>query len=155
MRGLIEDAGGIFEVPDDSTVASTSPVHDSPMYELEYCSINLVSEVLHTVYVGSPFSMMFQISSNDRETRLDEPVNVSLMLEDCFTQQIKLILGHVESHGTILFKSITINQPESNVRLVARSDHDDIDRYHQDIRILSKPSKIKKAKSAEFCINRL
>ena len=155
MRGLIEDAGGVYEVPEDSTIASTSPVHDSPVSELDYCSIDLVSELIQTVCIGRPFSMMFQISSNNRETTLDEPVNVYLMLEDYFTGQIKVILGQVESKGTILFKSITINQFESHARLIVRSDHDNIQPYYQDVRVLHKPSKIKKSKSAEYCIDRL
>ena len=155
MRGLIEDAGGVYEVPEDSTIASASPVYDSPMHEFDYCSINLVSEVLKTVLVGRPFSMMFQILSNNREIKLDEPVNVYLMLEDCFTGQIKQTLGRVESQGTALFKSITINQAESYVRLVVRSDRDDIEPYYQDVRVVHNPSKIKKSKSSECCIDKI
>ena len=155
MRGLIEDAGGVYEVPEDSTIASTSPVHSSPRSELDYCSIDLVSEVIQTVTIGRPFSMMLQISSNNIEAMLDEPVNVYLMLEDYYTGQIKLILGQVESKGIILFKSIIIDQFESHARLIVRSDHEFIQPYSQDVRIVHRQTKIKKSKSAEYCIDRL
>jgi hypothetical protein len=148
FRGLVEDAGRTVEVPEDSTIASNSPEHESWMPEEDIWCINLVSETFETIQVGKPFSLMFEISSFNRDQRLEESVIVQLGLEDIKTGQMKIILSTLESQGTVFFRRVQISSPVSDVRLVVKSNRLDIRPYLQNVSLINKPSRIKKSKSA-------
>lgn len=126
----------VNEPSDTSTLSILSPGQESIIDEIENKYFVLLSEHFHAVKLKKYFSVLFQVEDVNGKLKFDLPICVELVLEDSLSEKNICVLGKVWTTGTALFKRVIIEQIYENVKIVVKSDKQDIIPFAMNVKIV-------------------
>lgn len=135
------------EYLENDRMQTVSPTQASSLGEYEELLLENLGDPINTIFIGKCFSLMLEVSNRKfNRVKLANPIRAIVTLEDRVSSEVKLVLGEIQSTGTIFFKNLMATQEFENVRIAVRTSHEDIQPYLQDVRIRKRKEKKNKSK---------